>query len=54
LQRDERDIAAFFLVDMSNSTEEWVGTAIKELLVFICEAMEVSGDRYDGIYQRVE
>ncbi len=49
LQRDERDIAAFFLVDMSNSTEGWVGTAIKESLVLICEAMEVLGDRY-GIY----
>lgn len=49
LQRDERDIAAFFLVDMSNSTEGWVGTAIKESLVLLCEAMEVLGDRY-GIY----
>lgn len=49
LQRDERDIAAFFLVDMSNSTEGWVGTAIKESLVLICEAMEELGDRY-GIY----
>lgn len=46
LQRDERDIAAFFLVDMSNSTEGWVGAAIKESLVLICEAMEVLGDRY--------
>ncbi len=49
LQRDERDIAAFFLIDMSNSTEGWVGMAIKESLVLICEAMEVLGDRY-GIY----
>jgi len=49
LQRDERDIAVLFLVDMSNSTEGWVGTAIKESLVLICEAMEVLGDRY-GIY----
>jgi len=49
LKRDERDIAAFFLVDMSNSTEGWVGAAIKESLVLICEAMETLGDRY-GIY----
>ncbi|NOQ45774.1 MAG: VWA domain-containing protein [Desulfobulbaceae bacterium] len=49
LKRDHRDIAAIFLVDMSNSTEGWVGTAIKESLVLICEAMEVLGDRY-GIY----
>ena len=49
LQRDERDIAVLFLVDMSNSTEGWVGTAIKESLVLLCEAMETLGDRY-GIY----
>ena len=49
LQRDERDIAALFLVDMSNSTRGWVGKAIKESLVLICEAMESLGDRY-GIY----
>ncbi len=49
LARDERDIAVLFLVDMSNSTQGWVGTAIKEALVLICEAMEKVGDRY-GIY----
>lgn len=49
LQRNERDIAVLFLVDLSNSTEGWVGTAIKEALVLICEAMETVGDRY-GIY----
>ncbi len=46
LQRDERDIAALFLVDMSNSTRGWVGKAIKESMVLICEAMESLGDRY--------
>ena len=46
LKRDERDIAALFLVDMSNSTRGWVGKAIKESLVLICEAMETLGDRY--------
>ncbi len=49
LKRDKRDIAVLFLVDMSNSTEGWVGTAIKESLVLLCEAMETLGDRY-GIY----
>ncbi len=49
LKRDHRDIAVLFLVDMSNSTEGWVGKAIKESLVLICEAMEVLNDRY-GIY----
>lgn len=49
LKRDERDIAALFLVDMSNSTRGWVGQGIKESLVLISEAMETLGDRY-GIY----
>ncbi len=46
LLRDERDIAALFLVDMSSSTEGWVGTALKESLVLLCEALESLGDRY--------
>ncbi len=49
LAREQRDIAAYFLVDMSNSTAGWVGQAIKEALVLICESMEVLNDRY-GIY----
>jgi nitric oxide reductase NorD protein len=49
LLRDERDIAAMFLVDMSNSTEGWVGVAVKEALVLLAEALEVVGDKY-GIY----
>lgn len=49
LAREQRDIAVYFLVDMSNSTAGWVGQAIKEALVLICEAMEVLNDRY-GIY----
>jgi len=44
-RRDDRDIAALFLVDMSSSTEGWVGTAIKESLILMCEALEVLGDR---------
>lgn len=49
LAREDRDIAVFFLVDMSNSTAGWIGQSIKEALVLICEAMEVLNDRY-GIY----
>lgn len=49
LQRNERDLATLFLVDLSNSTQGWVGTVIKEALVLLCEAMQVAGDRY-GIY----
>jgi nitric oxide reductase NorD protein len=49
LSREQRDIAVYFLVDMSNSTAGWVGQSIKEALVLICEAMEVLNDRY-GIY----
>jgi len=49
LLRDERDIGAMFLVDMSNSTEGWVGVAVKEALVLLAEALEVVGDQY-GIY----
>jgi nitric oxide reductase NorD protein len=49
LIRNERSISTLFLVDMSNSTEGWIGTAIKEALVLMCEAMEIVGDKY-GIY----
>ena len=46
LQRDERDIAVMFLVDMSASTEGWVMNALKESLILIGEALHVLGDRY--------
>lgn len=49
LVREERSIAALFLVDMSSSTEGWVNTAIKESLILLCEALETLGDSY-GIY----
>lgn len=47
LQRNERDIVTVFLIDMSNSTEGWVGTIIKESLVLLCEVMDVAGDPYE-------
>lgn len=46
LLRDERDIATLFLVDMSSSTEGWVGNALKESLIILSEALESLGDRY--------
>ena len=46
LVRNERSISTLFLVDMSNSTEGWVGVAIKEALVLLCEAMQIVGDSY--------
>ncbi|BDD86705.1 nitric oxide reductase activation protein NorD [Desulfofustis limnaeus] len=49
LVRNERDLVTLFLVDMSNSTQGWVGKVIKAALVLLCEAMEAAGDRY-GMY----
>lgn len=49
LIRDQRSVFSNFLVDMSNSTEGWVGECIKEALVLLCAAMEIVGDAY-GIY----
>ena len=49
LIRDQRSISTLFLVDMSNSTEGWVGQTIKEALLLLCEAIEIIGDDY-GIY----
>lgn len=46
LHRNERDIATLFLIDMSNSTEGWVGNVIKESLVLLCEVMAIAGDPY--------
>jgi nitric oxide reductase NorD protein len=46
LQRNERQIAALFLVDMSSSTEGWVSTALKEALILMSESLAVLGDGY--------
>lgn len=45
-QRDERSLAAVFLVDMSGSTQGWVNDAERESLVLLCEALEMLDDRY--------
>jgi len=44
--RDSRDIAVFFLVDMSSSTEGWIMNAIKESLLLMGESLNVLGDRF--------
>ena len=46
LQRNDRQIAVLFLVDMSSSTEGWVSTALKEALILMSESLAVLGDRY--------
>ena len=45
-QRDERSLAAVFLVDMSGSTQGWINDAERESLVLLCEALEMLDDRY--------
>jgi nitric oxide reductase NorD protein len=45
-RRDQRDLAALFMVDMSGSTKGWINDAERESLVMLCEALEVLGDRY--------
>lgn len=44
--RNERSLAAMFMVDMSGSTKGWINEAEREALVMLCEALEVLGDRY--------
>lgn len=46
LQRDERDIAVMFMVDMSGSTRGWVNEAEREALILLTEALQTLGDRY--------
>jgi len=44
--RNERSLAAMFMVDMSGSTKGWVNDAEREALVMLCEALESLGDAY--------
>ncbi|MCX7173516.1 MAG: VWA domain-containing protein [Proteobacteria bacterium] len=44
--RNERSLAAMFMVDMSGSTKGWVNDAERESLVMLCEALESLGDAY--------
>jgi nitric oxide reductase NorD protein len=42
--RNERSLAAMFMVDMSGSTKGWVNEAEREALVMLCEAIETLCD----------
>jgi nitric oxide reductase NorD protein len=44
--RNERSMAAMFMVDMSGSTKGWVNDAERESLIMLCEALEALGDDY--------
>lgn len=44
--RNERSLAAMFMIDMSGSTKGWVNDAEREALVMLCEALEKLGDTY--------
>ncbi len=44
--RNQRSLAAMFMVDMSGSTKGWVNDAEREALVMLCEAIEALGDDY--------
>ena len=44
--RNERSMAAMFMVDMSGSTKGWVNDAEREALIMLCEAIEALGDDY--------
>ena len=46
MQRNERNIAVIFMVDMSGSTKGWINDAERESLILLCEALESLGDRY--------
>ena len=45
-RRQERDVAAMFLVDLSGSTAGWINELVRESLVLLCGALEALGDRY--------
>lgn len=44
--RNQRSMAAMFMVDMSGSTKGWVNDAERESLIMLCEAIEALGDEY--------
>ncbi|MCU7834004.1 MAG: nitric oxide reductase activation protein [gamma proteobacterium symbiont of Taylorina sp.] len=46
MQREDRNIAVMFLVDMSGSTKGWINQAERESLVLLCESLSMLGDRY--------
>lgn len=45
-QKEGRNLATLFMVDVSGSTKGWINDAERESLVLLCEALEILGDRY--------
>ena len=45
-EKNVRDVAVMFVVDMSGSTKGWINDCEREALVLLAEALEVLGDRY--------
>ena len=46
LNRDDRNIAVMFMVDMSGSTKGWINLAEREALILLADALETLGDRF--------
>ena len=46
INKEERDVAVMFVVDMSASTRGWVNRLEKEALLLLCESLEILGDHY--------
>jgi nitric oxide reductase NorD protein len=46
IDKNDRDIAVAFLVDMSGSTTGWVMDTEKDSLVIMCEALDYLNDKY--------
>jgi nitric oxide reductase NorD protein len=46
MNREERNLAVMFMVDMSGSTRGWVNEAEREALVLLAESLQTLGDRY--------
>ncbi len=46
MQKEDRNIAVIFMVDMSGSTKGWINQAERESLILLAEALETLGDRY--------
>ena len=46
MKKQERDLAAIFMVDVSGSTKGWINDAERESLILLCQALEVLGDQY--------
>ncbi len=46
MKKQERDVAAIFMVDISGSTKGWINDAERESLILLCQALETLGDQY--------